>query len=68
MSVSYSFQNGVTAVHIASKKGKKSILSALLEKAKKQKRFNFKRSLQSDYEVVMLAKAREVSLTATNVC
>ena len=54
------FQNGLTAVHIACKNGRRAILSSLLEKAKTQKHFCFKRSLPSDYDVVMSAKAREV--------
>ena len=54
------FQNGLTAVHIACKNGRRVILSCLLEEAKTQKRFCFKRKLSSDYDVVMSAKAREV--------
>ena len=54
------FQNGLTAVHIACKNGRKVILGCLLEEAKTQKRFCFKRKLSSDYDVVMSAKAREV--------
>ena len=56
------FQNGLTAVHIACKSGRRTILSSLLEKAKTQKHFCFKRSLPSDYDVVMSAKAREVGV------
>ena len=54
------FQNGLTAVHIACKNGRRAILSSLLEKAKTQKHFCFKRNLSTDYDVVMSAKAREV--------
>lgn len=61
-SIYYFFQNGLTAVHIACKNGRRGILCSLLEKAKTQKNFCFKRSLPSDYDVVMSAKAREVSL------
>lgn len=54
------FQNGLTAVHIACKNGRRVILSCLLEEAKTQKHFCFKRKLSSDYDVVISAKAREV--------
>ena len=57
------FQTGLTAVHIASKKGRRDVLSSLLEKAKTQKHFCFKRDLPSDYDVAMSAKAREVCCT-----
>ena len=54
------FQSGLTAVHIACRMGRKSILNDLIAKAKTQKHFNFKRNLPSDYEVAMSAKQREV--------
>ena len=60
MVLSITFQNGLTAVHIACKNGRRAILCSLLEKAKTQKHFCFKRSLPSDYDVAMSARAREV--------
>ena len=54
------FQHGLTAVHIACKKGRKDIVCELVEKARTQKNFCFKREMSSDYEVAMSAKGRDV--------
>ena len=41
-------------------------MSSVLEKAKTQKHFCFMRSLPSDYDVVISAKAREVGFVNTH--
>ena len=54
------FQHGLTALHIACKKGRKGIVCELVAKARTQKNFCFKRNVASDYEVAVSAKGRHV--------